>query len=120
MYITGRQYNGANGKDVFFMKFNLDSLFVISGVPDQGMASSVQLYPNPVDQQLTIDLQGIPPSGVAAVQVFAIHGRMVRELRKPEGPLVHLSVHDLPQGIYIVVVHFEDAPPVTRKVLVVH
>jgi hypothetical protein len=120
MYITGRQFNGPNGKDVFFMKFNLDSLFVISGTQEHAIASSVSLYPNPVSQELSIDLQRSPDARVAAVQVFSIHGRMVRELRAPEGLMVRLPMQDLPEGLYIVAIHFEQGPPVTRKVLVVH
>ncbi len=120
MYITGRQFNSGNGKDVFFMKFNLDSLFVISGAPERSVAASVQLYPNPASHELCIDLQGSPESRLASVRIYSMQGRIVGEMRMPEGPVVRLPVSGLPEGLYVVALHFDDGPPVTRKILVAH
>lgn len=119
MMITGRQSNGANGKDVFFMKFNLDSLFVISDIPEYAAEGWVNVYPNPVNDRLYIGT--VPGRGEATkASVYSLMGRLEKSVPLHAGTENWISTAGLPEGLYLVMVQFRDAAPVTRKILVVH
>ena len=76
MFLTGRQSNGENGKDVFFMKFNLDSLFVISGQPEYIVDNDVLVYPNPASNRLYIDIN----ENDAVLNVIDIDGNQIDKI----------------------------------------
>lgn len=122
LYFTGRLTNGINGKDVFFLKFQLDSLFTyISGVPELATEDNVLVYPNPVNDKLYVkSLNPYNSQGIVNVSIYNMMGRL-ESVQKMNGFTEEfVSMKDLPQGLYLVVVEFENKPPVTKKVLVVH
>jgi hypothetical protein len=120
MFITGRQSNGINGKDVFFMKFNLDSLFIITGHKDYAVAPPVKIYPNPADDRIYIGSNGPAPEEITGIRMFSISGCLEQETRVSGRAEQSLRVTDLPRGLYLMVIDFKNRPPHTEKVLVVH
>ena len=122
VFITGRQFNGPNGRDIFFMKLNLDSMFVIIGTGQREYAldNPVRLYPNPVSDQLQVEMDKAAGQGAQYIRVFSMTGRLEYEASL-NGALEHkVDVRGLEHGLYLVSLYFKDQPPVTRKVLVIH
>ncbi|MDX2245148.1 MAG: LamG-like jellyroll fold domain-containing protein [Bacteroidia bacterium] len=76
--------------------FHLSSVVAVSFQSDM-----VSLYPNPVQDKLTIETQGQTP---VTARLFDMQGRMVMQQTLNSGNPT-LSVHNLPSGIYLIRLH---------------
>lgn len=120
MYVTGKLVNGLNGRDVFLLTLNLDSLFVISNTQEYTLESDILVYPNPVDDRLYIKNNDVQQAAITSVSVYNLMGRLEKEMKMNTYSESWISLRDVPDGLYMVVIQLDDARPVTRKVLVVH
>ena len=69
-------------------------------------APIISLYPNPSQGQTLLDLSGLA-AGTYSVQVFDLAGRLLRT-QAAEAQRLPLSLADLPQGAYLVLVQGKD------------
>lgn len=79
----------------------------------QAVAPEVSLYPNPISSQLNIDLG---EERAESIQLFTVLGMEVRSLENVSG-IVEIKKKKLAQGMYTVVVHFENGTHSSHKVL---
>jgi hypothetical protein len=79
----------------------------------QAVAPVISIYPNPANYQLNIDL-GIEHA--KSIQVFNLLGEEVRAFENASG-IVEIPKGNLAQGMYTVVVHFENGTHSSHKVL---
>ena len=75
-------------------------------------ANSISIYPNPTQNQLTIDGRDLQ---INRVEICDLAGRVV--FGQPQGSPLQINVSALPAGIYLVKIH-TDKGVVTRKVVV--
>lgn len=62
---------------------------------------AVNMYPNPVMDNLTIDLSGLNSVESSVMNIFDISGKLV-ETRFENTPLIHLAVADYREGVYFI------------------
>lgn len=99
---------GAECITVLYKNLNFNSVDKISPI-----APEIKLYPNPVNYQLNIDLG---EERAASIQLFNMLGEEVRSLTNASG-IVEMQKNNLAQGMYTVVVHFENGTRSSHKVL---
>lgn len=119
--ITGRFSNGLNGKDVYLMKFILDSLFIISDVPE--LVSDIPVtavYPNPADDRIYIQVSNADAARLSSITLFDLMGREVLSIGDNLRGLSGIRVGHLENGMYVLLLSFENAAPVTQKILITH
>jgi len=94
-----------------------DALFSFDA-PTAGPELAV--YPNPADDQLMIEITGLPASQPATLRLANLHGRTVIN-EKVEGAdglvLYKLNVRDMPNGIYQLIVMDEETLSVKKVVI---
>jgi photosystem II stability/assembly factor-like uncharacterized protein len=78
---------------------------------------SVAIYPNPVDDILTIQCH-IPQA--TAIHLLDLQGRSIAHQHQAPAGSFSLPVHDIPNGMYILQVHFQDGTQKGTKVVVQH
>jgi hypothetical protein len=79
----------------------------------QTMAPAISIYPNPTNYQLNIDLGA---ERAKSIQLFNVLGMEVQSLENASG-IVEIQKGKLAQGVYTVVVHFENGTHSSHKVL---
>jgi hypothetical protein len=99
---------GAECITVLYQNLNFNSVDKISNT-----APVINIYPNPANYQLNIDL-GIERA--KSIQVFNLLGEEVRSFENASG-IVEMPKGNLAQGMYTVVVHFENGTHSSHKVL---
>ena len=120
VFVTGRQFNGANGRDIFFMKMNLDSMFfLVSGQKAILVEQTVKVYPNPAGERLYVEAAGAAGES-GRLMLYNMTGRLEKDRILEPGSTHQLAVGDLPSGLYVLVIQYPNQDAVTRKVLVVH
>lgn len=91
-----------------------DTNFVPSSVITvNGQAPAIAIYPNPVTQELTIDL-GVEEA--KTIQLFNVLGEQVHALTEARG-LVQIAKNNLAKGMYTVVVEFNNGARSSHKVI---
>lgn len=76
-------------------------------------SDSIQLYPNPTNDQFTItNKSGL---GLSEVGIYTVEGRLVNQEQNPGNNMVSLA--SLPQGVYIVRFSFDGDPAVYNKIV---
>ncbi len=84
--------------DVCLSDFSDEEIFVITGV-EQSNRHSVQAYPNPVDDLLTISLGEL--SGKKEISIIDLNGRKL-ESKEESGKEARFNVAPYPSGMYLV------------------
>lgn len=79
----------------------------------QAVAPTISIYPNPSDYQLNIDLG---EERAKSIQLFNVLGKEVQSLENASG-IVEIQKNKLAQGVYTVVVHFENGTHSSHKVV---
>jgi hypothetical protein len=79
----------------------------------QAIAPAISIYPNPTNYQLNIDLG---EERAKSIQLFNVLGMEVRSLENASG-IVEIKKDKLAQGMYTVVVYFENGTHSSHKVL---
>lgn len=77
------------------------------------IAPAIRIYPNPTNYQLNIDLGEVRAE---SIELFNVLGKQVRRLEHVSG-VVEMPKDNLAQGMYTVVVHFENGTRSSHKVL---
>jgi hypothetical protein len=99
---------GAECITVLYQNLNFNSVDKISAI-----APEINIYPNPTNYQLNIDLG---EERAASIQLFNILGEEVRSIKNTSG-IVEMPKNNLAQGMYTVMVHFENGTRSSHKVL---
>ncbi|MDG1331053.1 MAG: T9SS type A sorting domain-containing protein [Crocinitomicaceae bacterium] len=77
---------------------------------DENSQTLIQLFPNPVIDELTINAK----SAVERVQIFSQVGNVVYDSR-PNSSHLSLDLHELSQGVYLVKIQMENQMEVTER-----
>jgi photosystem II stability/assembly factor-like uncharacterized protein len=80
-------------------------------------APTVAIYPNPVDDVLTIQCHS---PQATAIHLLDLQGRSIARQQQAQAGSFSLPVHDIPNGMYILQVHFQDGTQKGTKVIVQH
>lgn len=99
---------GAECVTILYQNLNFNSINKISNV-----APTITIYPNPANYQLNIDLG---TERAKSIQLFNLLGEEVRMIENVSG-VVEMPKNNLAQGMYTVVVHFENGTHSSHKVL---
>lgn len=71
--------------------------------PKQLYEKEWSIYPNPVQDFLVIQKNGISVSGEINIEIYTLEGRLIQQWRKSDSPKIFLSnLEGLPQGILLV------------------
>ena len=65
----------------------------------------MNVYPNPVNNQLNIDLESIELSGMVSVKIVDMEGRLVKSLTMDSSALNSINVAELQTGQYLLQIH---------------
>lgn len=65
----------------------------------------MNVYPNPVNNQLNIDLESIELSGMVSVKIVDMDGRLVKSLTMDSSALNSINVAELQTGQYLLQIH---------------
>lgn len=79
----------------------------------QSIAPAISIYPNPTNYQLNIDLG---EERAKSIQLFNVLGEEVRSIEAASG-IVEMPKNNLAQGVYTIIVHFENGTQSSHKVL---
>ena len=88
----------------------------ITGIPETISSSSIALYPNPVSNQLTIDLGSNKQK--AEVTITDVNGKIIYKTEASETQKIEVNSNDFAAGIYVVQVQIADFIE-TKKLIVV-
>jgi hypothetical protein len=99
---------GAECITILYQNLNFNSVDQISSI-----APEINIYPNPTNYQLNIDLGA---ERATSIQLFNVLGEQVRSLENASG-IVEIQKNNLAQGMYTMVVHFENGTRSSHKVL---
>ncbi|MGI6073563.1 MAG: T9SS type A sorting domain-containing protein [Fermentimonas sp.] len=83
----------------------LDSIFFGEALAER----KIKIYPNPVQYELTIFIDGYKPSMQGSLALFNLGGNMVLK-RKLAGETTHVNMSIFPKGTYILNIHLEGQP----------
>jgi len=78
---------------------------------DKAATSSINVYPNPVQNMVNIEMIG--EETLETIQVFDVQGRLVKEVN-PTGTKMMVDVSDLIEGIYIVQINGQHMQRITK------
>ena len=98
------------------LSLNLPGAQIFSVDEAAEIANMIDVYPNPVVDQLTIDLAEAP-KGVSGVEMINSMGQIVRRADVTETSLCW-NLEDLDAGVYFLNFDFEDGSRGTRKLIV--
>ena len=73
----------------------------IASVASAAAAEQPEIYPNPVVDVLTIDLDGIERQGSVGIELRDLSGRILRKMEGKAGVVAEIEVGDLPAGTFI-------------------
>jgi len=110
---SGQIYAATHGRGVF----RTSTFLGINEVKDQ-LESSLNVYPNPATEMITIQTDAIAEGSVSA-QLLDMSGRLVREVKGTAGESkVSMNVSDLNAGSYVVVVNHSSGAKTSRTIIV--
>ncbi len=79
---------------------------VVSSSDDPKLQNKqIQLYPNPVVDELWLEIE---ETDIRSVQIFNLNGQLVRYFRTDAESRIQISVQDLTPGFYLAVLHTDD------------
>mgnify|MGYP000043754165 CR=1 FL=1 len=78
---------------------------------DKAATSSINVYPNPVQNMVNIEMIGTET--LEMIQVFDVQGRLVKEVN-PTGTKMVVDISDLMEGIYIVQINGQHMQRITK------
>ena len=97
------------GCHIFAFRLSVDAI----NEKVQATAPAISIYPNPTNYQLNIDLG---EERAKSIQLFNVLGMEVRSLENASG-IVEIQKNKLAQGMYTVVLHFENGTYSSHKIL---
>ncbi|WP_420583422.1 ELWxxDGT repeat protein [Reichenbachiella sp.] len=78
------------------------SFIVTETPPNKPMQKEVQLFPNPVDEVLSIALNGFDTSSEVQINILDGTGKLRQAIRSNGGLVLSLTIHDFAPGLYMV------------------
>ena len=83
------------------------------------ISNSVQVFPNPAQEVLTVDLKTLAGKR-GAIQIRNLYGQLVQalELDETSTQLMQIDLSNFQNGIYHLTIDVENTLPITKKVLV--
>jgi hypothetical protein len=82
--------------------------------------ADVSAYPNPVDNDLSIELPTSPHKQITIRLIHTSGRTMLEETVDNDGTTKHLNVAKLPTGVYLMVLHANRFTVGRRKIMIVH
>lgn len=89
-----------------------------SGMSDENSWSNLSVYPNPVQDQLFVDLGGMDVSQVQKIQLLNTQGQVVATRFVDEMKTVGFDAQYMSAGLYLVRIQLADGGSVSRMVVV--
>ena len=104
-----------------FPLFYLDDLYVSGHGQMTGVSSfslpDVQMYPNPVDETLYVQIDPVNP--LAQAEVFTSHGSQLKQMFASKSrTTVQIPLEDLPPGIYLIKLSFSNGESRVERIVV--
>ncbi|MCP9750063.1 chondroitinase-B domain-containing protein [Ferruginibacter sp. HRS2-29] len=101
------------GKSQYRLKiFTKDGRYTYSSICTIGYGASIQAYPNPVTDKLTINLDR-----PATIELFAADGRKVKTLSARQGGTIQIELKGIAAGIYLLRIHEGNELLLTQKMI---
>ena len=100
----------------------LDLNTTIVSIHDHEFDGIFEMYPNPANDELTIELEGVNFDGDASIRFINSFGQVAYEkVRNINGEYDRLqfNLSDLSSGIYLVQLNFGDKKVFTEKIVIV-
>lgn len=117
LYVFGMETGDTTGRDVFLMVFDLDSTFIISEVQELAIESNVRIYPNPVNDFVTVDFGHDNPSEKVVFTIYNSLGRIEKQFTSKGTNSEKLNLGDLETGLYFLTIYVSGKSPVSRKII---
>lgn len=111
--ISGGQYIGNLDYEV-----GLEEIYPLypTGISGNVEYTSVNVYPNPCYDNLTVDLSGFKGHNVR-IEIYSISGQLYKkEQIIDSGSPVHVDIEDLDRGIYVIKIYLPDNPYVKKLI----
>ncbi len=89
----------------------------VSGIREVRGNVEMSLFPNPAFSEVNVIVNSLQQP-VAAIQVFDLTGRMVKEFTQIDAYSKTISVRDLNSGVYLLTLKLKDGTATTRKFVV--
>jgi hypothetical protein len=92
-------------------------------VDNEAVANNIEVFPNPVNDQLSINLGDVETASEATINILDAMGRVVMASQKAVEAgesILNLNVSELNNGLHFVAIRLNDGEVVTRKILVAH
>ncbi|MGD1845012.1 MAG: T9SS type A sorting domain-containing protein [Salibacteraceae bacterium] len=86
---------------------------MVVSVEDVERNAGVRIYPNPVQNTLSIESDAV---AIAKVEIFNLMGQNVQQISGGED-FKNIDVSGLPDGMYLLNVHFADGTSISRKIV---
>jgi len=81
-----------------------DTVYFFCGAINEVSLSNIQLYPNPANSYITIDMhnnQDAITRNYQAIEVYNVLGEKVKSIAKQSADKVTFNINSLPQGMYV-------------------
>jgi len=87
---------------------------------DKSTDKKVQIYPNPANQQIRVDISGNIVEG-STISIYDVAGKQVQQSAlMPLQKSIQLNVEDLANGIYLIEVNTDEDKIYTQKLTIAH
>lgn len=90
--------------DTTLIKQAIDQFFVTVGVENNSKKNDVSIYPNPVENVLTIDISGIVPGEFEGIEVYDANGKQMKLVYNANNQIIPLTTSYFVPGSYTLVI----------------
>jgi hypothetical protein len=97
---TYRDFGGSYDKKLLGYIKGTDTVGIISSLPpDKVVQSGVRIYPNPVKDELNIQLD----KSVYLINIYTLTGELVyaKPIYKSEAGIISININDIKKGLYL-------------------
>ena len=118
LLIAGLHFNWSEGKDVYFIKLNLDTLSVGIINPYEKMNSDIIIFPNPATDKIFIEIPSEINDDNIEVVLWNNSGQKITKLFSNTDDVIEMSVQNLTNGIYFVSLSISKQTIITKKIII--
>ena len=86
-----------------------------AGIDESPVFATVSVYPNPVTEQLSIDLTDLPATHVS-IEVYDITGKLLHTVKDKSGSVVEINMAGLAGGVYQVILKSGENTSIRRVI----
>lgn len=87
------------------------------GIEESVLAGSVQVFPNP-SQNGAVTISNESTHAIVAVKLYDVNGRIILDNRKPVAPNGAMKLNDLPAGVHLMYLEFDNKENTYLKVII--